>query len=143
MESFLERWASTGRVPMDEELRLLIESLAEGVEARPSRRWMSFHRGEETSWMSMWPERAAGLDLPRRCRRSSARGEGQGNSFATRFVRPKGIGLEKSGRRFLTSLVGAEPVKQWQSVMVEKGRGGGAGRFAQTGASAGTGADGS
>ncbi|MFO1437502.1 MAG: hypothetical protein U1F81_04215 [Verrucomicrobiaceae bacterium] len=121
MESFLERWASTGRVPMDEELRLLIESLRKELKLAQPKVDELFTAAKKLVDEHVASERAAGLDLlsslPEEQRLVAM---GQGNSFATRFVRPKSAELEKKWAEVVTGLLGAEPVKQWQSVVAEQ-----------------------
>jgi hypothetical protein len=121
MESFLERWASTGRVPMDEELRLLIESLKKELKLEQPKVDELFTAAKKLVDEHVASELVAGLDLlsslPEEQRLVAM---GQGNSFATRFVRPKGTDLEKKWAEVITSLLGAEPVKQWQKLGAEQ-----------------------
>jgi hypothetical protein len=121
MESFLERWASTGRVPMDEELRLLIESLRKELKLEQPKVDVLFTAAKKLVDEHAATELAAGMDLlsslPEEQRLVAM---GQGNSFATRFVRPKGTDLEKKWAETITSLVGAESVKQWQNLVAEQ-----------------------
>lgn len=121
MESFLERWASTGRVPMDEELRLLIESLRKELKLDQPKVDELFTAAKKLVDEHVASELVAGMDLlsslPEEQRLVAM---GQGNSFGTRFVRPKGIDLEKKWAETITSLVGAESVKQWQKLVAEQ-----------------------
>ncbi|MBK8036741.1 MAG: hypothetical protein IPK22_06330 [Verrucomicrobiaceae bacterium] len=121
MESFLERWASTGRVPMDEELRLLIESLRKELKLEQPKVDDLFTAAKKLVDEHVASELIAGLDLlsslPEEQRLVAM---GQGNSFATRFVRPKGTDIEKKWAEVITSLLGAEPVKQWQKLVAEQ-----------------------
>jgi hypothetical protein len=121
MESFLERWASTGRVPMDEELRLLIESLKKELKLEQPKVDELFTAAKKLVDEHVASELVAGLDLlsslPEEQRLVAM---GQGNSFATRFVRPKGTDIEKKWAEVITSLLGAEPVKQWQKLVAEQ-----------------------
>lgn len=142
MESFLERWASTGRVPMDEELRLLIESLLGKLKLESGT--SLFTAAKKLVDEHAATELAAGMDLlsslPEEQRLVAM---GQGNSFATRFVRPKGTDLEKKWAETITSFVGAESVKQWQKLVAEqKAKEEVIRRFAQAERGAGTNADG-
>jgi hypothetical protein len=121
MESFLERWASTGRVPMDEELRLLIESLRKELKLDQPKVDELFTAAKKLVDEHVASEVVAGMDLlsslPEEQRLVAM---GQGNSFGTRFVRPKGTDLEKKWAETITSLVGAESVKQWQKLVAEQ-----------------------
>ena len=121
MQSFLERWASTGRVPMDEELRLLIESLRKELKLEQLKVDELFTAAKKLVDEHVASELVAGLDLlsslPEEQRLVAM---GQGNSFATRFVRPKGTDIEKKWAEVITSLLGAEPVKQWQKLVAEQ-----------------------
>lgn len=118
MKSFLDLWAGMGRVPMDEELRLLIESLRKELKLDQPKVDELFTAAKKLVDEHVASELAAGMDLlsslPEEQRLVAM---GQGNSFGTRFVRPMGIDLEKKWAEILTSLVGAESVKQWQTLV--------------------------
>ena len=120
MESFLERWASTGRVSMDEELRLLIESLRKELKLAQSKVDELFTAAKKLVDEHVATELSAGMDLlsslPEEQRLAAM---GQSNSFAARFVRPKGTDLEKRWVETISSLIGTDLVKQWQKLMAE------------------------
>lgn len=121
MKSFLERWASTGRVPMDDELRLLIESLRKELKLEQVKVDELFMAAKKLVDEHVASEVACGTDLlsslPEEQRLVAM---GQGNSFNTRFVRPKGTDLEKKWAETITSLIGADSVKQWQKLAAEQ-----------------------
>ncbi|MFM7607233.1 MAG: hypothetical protein ACKO8Z_18800, partial [Prosthecobacter sp.] len=120
MAAFLERWSSTGRVPMDEELRLLIESLRKELKLTQSKVDELFTAAKKLVDEHVATELAAGMDLlsslPEEQRLTAM---SQGNSFAARFVRPKGTDLEKTWVETISSLIGMDLVKQWQKLMAE------------------------
>lgn len=115
MESFLERWASEGRVAMDEDLRLLIESLRQELKLEQPKVDELFTAAKKVVDEHVASELAAGMDLlsslPEEQRLVAM---GRGNSFGTRFVRPESADLEKKWAEVVTGLIGAEAVQQWQ-----------------------------
>jgi hypothetical protein len=121
MKKFLERWASTGRVPMDEELRVLIESLRKELKPAQDKVDALFAAAKKLVDDHAASETTAGEDLL-----SSLTEDqrvvtmGQGNSFSTRFVRPKGADLEKKWTEIAAKTLGEEPVRNWQKIVAEQ-----------------------
>jgi len=118
---YLERWASNGRVPMDEALRLQIESMKKALKLSQDKVDQLFKAAKELVDGHVAAEIVAGRDLMESL--IDAQRDitlEKPTAMATRFVRPKGTELEAKWAEIAGKQLGAEAMVVWQKAAAEQ-----------------------